>query len=88
MEEEHWCSFYFPSQNVVEFFDSYCKRINYYNSHFSNYVSNVPTVTVNSKQLQSVNSDVCGMYSLFFLMHRLNYVSLENFINMFTNSTE
>lgn len=88
MEGKHWCSFYFPNQNIVEFFDSYGKSIDYYNSYFHEYVSTVSSVTVNSKQLQSVNSDVCGMYCLFFLMHRVNCVSFHDIVNMFSKNTE
>lgn len=71
----HWCAFFFPNSNTVEYFDSYGKPINYYNSYFPKYVSDFPTIITNSKQLQSDNSVLCGMYCLFFLLHRLNGVA-------------
>lgn len=81
----HWCCFYFPNSNTVEYFDSYGKSVNYYNNPFPRYVSNFSTIIANSKQLQSPYSDICGMYCLFFLWHRLNGISFSNIINMFSN---
>ena len=86
-EGQHWCSFYFPSAHIVEYFDSYGKSIDYYNKYFPKYVTSFSKVTMNSKQLQSSNSDVCGMYALFFLLHRLNSIRFSNIVNMFSSNT-
>lgn len=66
-EGRYWCSFYFPNSSTVEYFDSYGKPYNYFNSYFPKYVSNFTTVIVNSY------SDVCGMYCL----QRINGVSFS-----------
>ena len=87
-EGKHWCCFYCPEPNVVEYFDSYGKPIYYYNQEFPHYLSKYSNVVINSRQLQSVYSDVCGMYCLFFLLQRLNKFSFHDIIDMFCNNTE
>ena len=87
LKGSHWCVFFFPNSNTVEYFDSYGKPIDYYNDCFPKYVSNFSTIIINLKQLQSFNSSVCGMYCLFFILHRLNGVSFNNIINIFSANT-
>lgn len=87
-EGRHWCSFYFQNSNTVEYFDSYGKPLNYFNSYFPKYASQFSTLVVNNKQLQSVNSDVCGMYCLYFLLQRMNGVSFYNVVHSFSDYYE
>jgi len=82
---KHWCAFYFPNRLTVEYLDSYGMPIEYFNHYFPEYVKKCSNVIFNSKQLQSVNSDVCGMYCLYFMIKRLNGVSFYDFINSFSN---
>ena len=87
-EGRHWCAFYFPNVNIIEYFDSYGKPIDYFNSYFSDYASYFSTLVVNTNQLQSVKSDVCGMYCLFFLLQRMNNVSFNDVVHSFSNVYE
>ena len=87
-EGVHWCSFYFPNSTTVEYFDSYGKSVNYFNDYFPIYVSKFPSIVTNSKQLQSLYSDVCGMYCMFFLLQRLNGLSFHEIVNSFSNVHE
>jgi len=84
----HWCAFYFPNETTVEYFDSYGMPISYFNDYFSKYIFNFSNVTTNSKQLQSMYSKLCGMYSLFFLLNRMNHVSFHDIVNKFSNDYE
>ena len=68
-------------------FDSAGIQKDIYNKEFSKYVSKFSKVDLNYKRLQSVSSDLCGMYCLFFLLNRLNGVSFSNIINMFSKNT-
>lgn len=79
----HWCAFYFPNSTTVEYFDSYGKPIDYFNDYFLTYISNFSSVIVNSRQLQSVSSNVCGMYCLFFLLQRANGFSFYDVVHNF-----
>jgi hypothetical protein len=81
----HWTAFFFPNSTTIEYFDSYGKPIDYFNTEFSKYTSHFSNLVVNYKQLQSVYSDVCGMYCLFFLFQRMNGVSFHDIIERFSN---
>ena len=83
---QHWCSFFFPNSTTVEYFDSYGKPIEYFNSYFLEYTSTFTHIVVNSKQLQSTYSDVCGMYCLFFLLQGLSGLTCYDIIHRFSNA--
>ena len=85
MEGRHWCTFYFPNSTTIEYFDSYGKPIDYFNTYFLKYASYFSTVITNSRQLQSNYSDVCGMYCLFFLLQQTNGVSFYDIVHSFFN---
>lgn len=64
----HWCAFYFDEAGQSEFFDSYGKPPQYYNSKFlSCLLDNSVVQLYNSQTLQSNFSNICGQYSLYFL---------------------
>ena len=44
------------------------------------------TWTFNSKQLQSILSDVCGHYCVFYLCHRARGHSMKAIVNMFDSN--
>jgi hypothetical protein len=83
----HWCVFYFTAPGVVEFFDTYGQRPGSYNRHFVDYISRFTKVTFNERQLQSDVSNVCGLYCLFYLLHRLRGKSFRAIVNIFASNT-
>jgi hypothetical protein len=84
----HWCAFYIPAaSSVVEFFDTYGQRPNQYNKHFIEYLSRFSKVVFKDRQLQSDTSNVCGLYCLFYLSQRLQGISFNAFINIFSDYT-
>lgn len=84
----HWCSFYSPNSTTIEYFDSFGKSIDYFNTYFSKYTSVFDNIVVNFKQLQSDYSDLCGMYCLFFLLQRINGVSFHDIVYSFSNDSD
>ena len=80
----HWVAFYFPSRDTLEFFDSFGRLPLFYNRHFSEYSKRYTHNIVNRRKLQSYSSNVCGFYCLFFLLQRLQHVSMNKFVNMFS----
>ena len=79
----HWVCFYFQSKLKGEFFDSYGRPPDYYQEIFKEYLINHgDNWTFNSKQLQSVSSDVCGQYCVFYLSHRARGHSMNTIVNM------
>ena len=61
----HWTSIYLPSKDKAYYFDSFgCKP----NPCISKYFENFNCVIFNHIPLQSVFSDVCGHYCIFFVL--------------------
>ena len=60
----HWITFYFPSREKGEFFDSYGNPPEHYG--FKSY----KIETWNKHKLQSSWSNVCGQYCIFYLYHK------------------
>ena len=57
----HWIAFYFPSREKGEFFDSYGNPPEHYGFKF------YKIETCNKHKLQSLWSNVCGQYCIFYL---------------------
>jgi hypothetical protein len=73
---EHWVS----DDYNVEFFDSFGKSPQFYGWDISG------NVKYNKKTLQSLDSDVCGMYCLFFLYFRCRGLKMESILQKFSTN--
>ena len=76
----HWVSFYFPSRDKTEFFDSYGYPPEHYG--FESY----KIETWNKYKLQSSWSEVCGQYCIFYLYHKSRGYSMSKIVNLFTDN--
>ena len=74
-------SFYFPSREKAEFFDSYGHPPEHYG--FKLY----EIETWNNRKLQSSWSQVCGQYCIFYLYHKSRGYSMSKIVNLFTGNT-
>ena len=70
----HWIVMYFVSPDESEFFDSYGFPPESYD--MDGYILRGATY-YNDKPMQGLTSDVCGDYSLFYLLHRARNVDLN-----------
>jgi len=70
----HWIAMYFVTSDESEFFDSYGFPPETYD--MDGYIVRENTC-YNDKPLQGLNSDVCGDYCLFYLLHRARNVDLN-----------
>lgn len=74
MPGTHWLAFNFTSPTHYEFFDSYGMPLN---SSYASIVRGSPLLlsstcsAARTKAVQSLNSNLCGQYCLFFLYQRL-----------------
>lgn len=68
---EHWVAIYVTEDHNVEFFDSFGKSPKFYGWDISQ------SINYNKKPLQSLDSDVCGMYCLFFLYFRCRGLNMD-----------
>jgi len=68
-EGEHWVALYIRSRKEqLHFFCSYGLGLNFYNEYFHRIAKRIgKPIIENKKPLQSVGSDVCGHYAVYFL---------------------
>ena len=88
---EHWLVFYFPKDDVPEFFDSFGHEPSYYSYHFTDFLcenSKQKNFWVNSQQLQTFGSNICGLYCILFVLSRISNISFENFIANFSQNKQ
>ena len=65
---KHWVALYFSSEQKGQFFNSYGKPPDYYNETFKHYLDDhVVDWDFNRREMQSVWTNVCGKYCLFYL---------------------
>ena len=84
----HWCAFYFTQEEEGEFFDSYGLKPQAYSQHFLHFLEmNSRHWTYNHQDLQSLNSNVCGHYCLYYVINRCRNVSVKTIVNRFGKNT-
>ena len=84
---EHWLVIYVDDCGRGEFFDSY--GLPPLHKRFLKFLNvNCSSWTFNDKQLQGLNSRVCGHYCVFYLLHRCRGVSMNTIVKMFGNSMQ
>ena len=77
----HWYAFYLYGFGRPALFDSYGKPPQHYNYDFLSCLRRNSSVWIyNTKKLQSNNSNVCGQYCLYFLIHRVRGQSLGDIV--------
>jgi len=76
---EHWVAFWFESKESTEFFDSYGFHPSYFG--FTLTCNNYNTIPI-----QSMDSSVCGEYSLYYLYMKSQGSSLSHIASLFDPS--
>jgi hypothetical protein len=61
-----------------EFWDSYGQAPGFYSQNFTQFL----------KITQAPSSDVCGQYTLFFVLHQCRHIPMSTVAKMFTDSKE
>jgi hypothetical protein len=64
---QHWVAVYVPSKDVVEYFDSYGDLPN---EDIASYLCRYPEVKRSIQPLQSLFSNVCGQFCIYFVIQR------------------
>ena len=83
----HWVAFFIPVKGKPEYFDSY--GLNCFIEGHLNFQANTKKTWVwNKKELQSLNSKVCGHYCLVYLICRMKKHSITDFLSLFTSNTK
>ena len=82
---KHWTFMFFDEYS--EFFDSLGKRPETYNDTFENMlIVHRPKYLYTCKRLQSNDSNVCGMYCIYFTYQKCLGKSFDEIIRSFTNN--
>ena len=76
----HWLALYQSSVDKVEFFDSYGRKPSFYGLQ----IKNAKLIQSNDVQLQNINSNVCGLYCVLYLFHRVRGNPMSKMVNMFS----
>jgi len=81
----HWCAFYFTRDKRGEFFDSYGQEPQEYTQAFQDFLNRNSIVwTYNHRCLQSLDSNVCGHYCLYYLLNRCRDINMKKVVDRFT----
>jgi hypothetical protein len=74
----HWVAIYVPSPYVVEYFDSFGMEPN---KNIKDFLKKFLIRRRSSVMLQSIFSDVCGMYCIYFIIKRCCGESLSSIVS-------
>ena len=80
---QHWIAICQETVNRLEIFDSYGFGPSMYNLENKLPISNV--VVYNPKQLQSIYSDVCGYYCLYYCYFKSRGHAMSDIVSIFSN---
>ncbi len=84
----HWCSVFTTQDKVGTFFDSYGHPPSYYTPLFQDFLERTcKTWTYSTARLQSLDSNVCGHYSLYFLLLRSRNIPTQTIVRRFSSNT-
>ncbi len=84
----HWCSIFIAQDRVGTFFDSYGHAPGYYTPLFQEFLERTCTTwTYSTSRLQSLDSDVCGQYCLYFLLLRSRNIPTQTIVRRFSSNT-
>jgi len=84
----HWCAFYFDKGGNGEFFDSYGRKPQDLCMNFKHFLENICKEWMyNTRELQSLDSNVCGHYCIYYLINRCRNIHMKTIVNRFTTKT-
>ena len=82
----HWVAIYINRDRVGEFFDSYGSQPQ---DQFVTYLQRqCIQFRYSRRMLQDISSHVCGQYCVLFLYYRSLGVSMDKFLELFTDDTK
>ncbi|KMQ87608.1 hypothetical protein RF55_13066 [Lasius niger] len=66
----HWLSIYLQNEQTLEFYDSFGLPPEVYGEDISRFVKKYSDVVWNSTPVQSLTSNVCGQFCIYFIVKR------------------
>jgi hypothetical protein len=88
-EGKHWIGIFLPKHGPIEFFDSLGRPPGHYNPTFLSFLKRVQRFhTYNTKRMQAHDSSVCGIYVLYYLIHRSRGIPMSTITLLFTRNLD
>lgn len=81
----HWIAIYIDEHGDGEYFDSFGRKPR--GSHYLFLKTNCKKWVYNTQVVQNYLTSVCGEYCLLYIYFRINGVSFNNFLQMFSEDT-
>ena len=78
---KHWVTFYFPTDGPDEFFDSLGHTPEHYHVGFEQLLQNPYWMICDP--IQDTNSDVCGLYCIYYVMNRYLKKTMKDIVAPF-----
>lgn len=80
----HWLAVYINENETCEFFDSFALPPAAYGENISAFVNRYPVVKWNKIPFQSLTSNVCGPYCIYYLFKRCKRWCMKSIIKSLT----
>lgn len=80
-EGTHWLAMYVQDEDTLEFFDSFGFPPSIYKPFISQYASQFSYVKWNEISFQSLTSNVCGQYCMYFVLKRCKGSSMDYIVH-------
>ena len=82
----HWVAIFIKDFETVYFFDSYATL--YSNMYILNFLKNFKTVIINPYPFQSILSNVCAQYCIFFVISMIRGMLFSMFLRILYNQLD
>lgn len=76
----HWVAIYVPNKLNIEYFDSFGELPN---ETIIKYLLNFENIHLNKLKIQSLFSDVCGHFCIFYIIKRCRNIAFKKIIQKF-----
>jgi hypothetical protein len=77
----HWLAIYIQSNYTLEFFDSYGLPPEAYGKDITKFLKKYPNIRWNKIVMQSLTSNVCGQYCIYFILRRCQGLCMKFIIH-------
>lgn len=77
----HWVAIFVENNKKLEFFDSYGLPPDAYGSDIKHFITHYPEVSWNKICFQSLTSNVCGPYCIYYLVKRCQGLCMYSIVS-------
>lgn len=78
----HWLAVYIQDKRTIEFFDSFGLPPEVYGEDITRFIKRYYRIQCNKIPVQSVTSNVCGQYCIYFIVKRCQGLCMKSIIHL------